>query len=235
MITKIDLIEYLAERRGALKTAARRRGARGKASARRARAALRDAGHPRRPAARADDRRGDDAGLPDVDLRAEGAGRAQGLRVLAHAEPDALRAGGEPGGARGRRLRPGLHAGVAASTAVLRCSTPATTWSPATISTAARFRLFDKVFRRLGLELHLRRRARPGRRRARRSGRARKLCWLETPTNPLLRLADIRAVAAICAARGVLLVRRQHLHDARTSSGRSSSAPTWSCTRRRST
>ena len=49
----------------------------------------------------------------------EGAGRAQGLRVLAHAEPDALRARGEPRGARGRRLGPGLRAGVAASTTVL--------------------------------------------------------------------------------------------------------------------
>jgi len=31
------------------------------------------------------------------------------------------------------------------------------------------------------------------------------LCWLETPTNPLLRLADIRAVAEICAPRRVRL------------------------------
>jgi cystathionine gamma-lyase len=31
------------------------------------------------------------------------------------------------------------------------------------------------------------------------------LCWLETPTNPLLRLADIRAIAGVCAARRVRL------------------------------
>jgi cystathionine gamma-lyase len=30
-----------------------------------------------------------------------------------------------------------------------------------------------------------------------------RLAWLETPTNPLLRIADIRAVARACAARGV--------------------------------
>src|SRR5262249_38954523 len=32
-----------------------------------------------------------------------------------------------------------------------------------------------------------------------------KLCWLETPTNPLLRLADIRGVAKVCAQGKVLL------------------------------
>ncbi len=32
-----------------------------------------------------------------------------------------------------------------------------------------------------------------------------KLVWIETPTNPMLKLGDIRAIAAICKARGVLL------------------------------
>ncbi|HEY5323344.1 MAG TPA: cystathionine gamma-synthase [Caldimonas sp.] len=31
-----------------------------------------------------------------------------------------------------------------------------------------------------------------------------KLVWVETPTNPLLRLADLRAIAEICRARGIL-------------------------------
>ncbi len=31
-----------------------------------------------------------------------------------------------------------------------------------------------------------------------------KLVWVETPTNPLLRLADLRAIAEICHARGIL-------------------------------
>jgi len=35
---------------------------------------------------------------------------------------------------------------------------------------------------------------------------ATRLCWLESPSNPLLRLADIRAVAEECHRRGVLLV-----------------------------
>ena len=33
-----------------------------------------------------------------------------------------------------------------------------------------------------------------------------KLVWVETPTNPLLRLADLRAIAEICRARGIVSV-----------------------------
>ena len=32
-----------------------------------------------------------------------------------------------------------------------------------------------------------------------------KLVWIETPTNPMLKLGDIRAIAGVCKARGVLL------------------------------
>jgi len=31
-----------------------------------------------------------------------------------------------------------------------------------------------------------------------------KLVWVETPTNPLLRLADLRAIAQVCRARGII-------------------------------
>ncbi len=72
---------------------------------------LRDRRRARRAASGAGHGRRHDARVPDVDVRAEGAGRAHRLRVFAHAEPDALRAGGEPGGARGRRLGPGLQRG----------------------------------------------------------------------------------------------------------------------------
>ena len=30
--------------------------------------------------------------------------------------------------------------------------------------------------------------------------------WVETPTNPLLRLADLRAIAELCRARGIVTV-----------------------------
>ena len=53
------------------------------------------------------------------------------------------------------------------------------------------------------------------RRRSRRPiGPRTQLCWVETPTNPLLRLADIRAVAASLRSARRSPVRRQHLHDA---------------------
>jgi cystathionine gamma-lyase len=67
------------------------------------------------------------------------------------------------------------------------------------------FRLFDKVYRRLGFEFTyvdpldgaaaVAAAIRP----------ATRLVWIETPTNPMLKLVDIAAVAAVCKARGVLL------------------------------
>jgi len=66
------------------------------------------------------------------------------------------------------------------------------------------FRLFDKVLQRRGhtfsyvdttatatVEAAIRPETR--------------LVWIETPTNPMLKLGDIRAIAGICKARGVLL------------------------------
>jgi cystathionine gamma-lyase len=67
------------------------------------------------------------------------------------------------------------------------------------------FRLFDKVFRRLGFEFTyvdplggaaaVEAAIRPNT----------KLVWIETPTNPMLKLVDIAAVAAVTKARGLVL------------------------------
>ena len=67
------------------------------------------------------------------------------------------------------------------------------------------FRLFDKVYRRLGFEFSyvdptggaaaVKAALRP----------TTKLVWLETPTNPMLKLVDIAAVAEVCKQAGVLL------------------------------
>jgi cystathionine gamma-synthase len=65
------------------------------------------------------------------------------------------------------------------------------------------FRLFDKVFKRQGLTFDF----------VDTSDAARvaaairpetKLIWLETPTNPLLKLADIRAIAELARPRGIV-------------------------------
>ena len=67
------------------------------------------------------------------------------------------------------------------------------------------FRQFDKVYRRFGFEFTyvdplagaaaVEAAMRP----------TTKLVWLESPTNPMLKLCDIVAVAEVCKARGVLL------------------------------
>ncbi|HEX5063483.1 MAG TPA: cystathionine gamma-synthase [Kofleriaceae bacterium] len=67
------------------------------------------------------------------------------------------------------------------------------------------FRLFDKVFRRLGFEFTyvdplggaaaVEAAIKPNT----------KLVWIETPTNPMLKLVDIAAVAVVCKAKGLML------------------------------
>ena len=64
------------------------------------------------------------------------------------------------------------------------------------------FRLFDKVFRRFGLTFSYVD-ARDPRAVAAAIGPRTRLAWVETPTNPLLRLFDIAAIAKVCRARGV--------------------------------
>jgi cystathionine gamma-lyase len=66
------------------------------------------------------------------------------------------------------------------------------------------FRLFDKVYRRFGFEFTyvdplggaaaIEAAMRP----------ATKLVWVETPTNPMLKLVDIAAVAEVCKRKGVM-------------------------------
>ena len=65
------------------------------------------------------------------------------------------------------------------------------------------FRLFDKVFARYGLAFSYVDATDP-RNVERAMLPATKIVWLESPTNPLLKLADIAAIAAIARARGAL-------------------------------
>ncbi|HSD88210.1 MAG TPA: cystathionine gamma-synthase [Kofleriaceae bacterium] len=67
------------------------------------------------------------------------------------------------------------------------------------------FRLFDKVFRRLGFEFSyvdplggaaaVEAAMKPNT----------KLVWIESPTNPMLKLTDIAAVAAVCKSKGIMV------------------------------
>jgi cystathionine gamma-lyase len=67
------------------------------------------------------------------------------------------------------------------------------------------FRLFDKVYRRLGLSFSYVDPVGGGAAFAAAVQPNTRLVWLESPTNPLLKLCDIAAVAEVCKARGVLL------------------------------
>ena len=67
------------------------------------------------------------------------------------------------------------------------------------------FRLFDKVLARYGLTFSYVDATDPVNVEAAIHA-ATKMVWIETPTNPLLKLADIEAIANICRKRGLLLV-----------------------------
>lgn len=66
------------------------------------------------------------------------------------------------------------------------------------------FRLFERVMRQLGLDFTYVDPTRPAAF-AEAIRPSTRLCWIESPTNPLLKLCDIEAVAAICRRRGVPL------------------------------
>ena len=97
-----------------------------------------------------------------------------------------------------------FNAGVAASTAVLSLLDAGDHVVAGDDLYGGSYRLFEKVFRRLGIRFSYVD-ARDPRAVAAAIQPSTQLCWLETPTNPLLRLADIRAVASVCAARRVRL------------------------------
>src|SRR5215831_13387963 len=97
-----------------------------------------------------------------------------------------------------------FNAGLAASTAVLSLLEAGDHVVAGDDLYGGSFRLFDKVFRRLGLAFTYVD-ARDPEAVAAAIGPRTRLAWIETPTNPLLRLYDIRAVARVCRARGVRL------------------------------
>ena len=97
-----------------------------------------------------------------------------------------------------------FNAGLAATTAVLSLLSAGDEVVSGDDLYGGTFRLFDKVWQRLGLKFVYADARDPEAIAAAITPRT-KLCWIETPTNPLLRLADIRAIARVCRARDVLL------------------------------
>jgi cystathionine gamma-lyase len=97
-----------------------------------------------------------------------------------------------------------FNSGVAASTAVLGLLNAGDHVVAGDDLYGGSYRLFDKVFKRFGVDFTYVD-ARDLDAVAAAITPKTRLTWIETPTNPLLRIADIRAVAKICASRGVRL------------------------------
>jgi cystathionine gamma-lyase len=97
-----------------------------------------------------------------------------------------------------------FNAGLAATTAVLSLLDAGDHVVAGDDLYGGTFRLFDKVFARMGLRFTYVD-ARDPTAVAAAMGPRTRLCWIETPTNPLLRLYDVAAAARACRGRGVLL------------------------------
>jgi cystathionine gamma-lyase len=95
-----------------------------------------------------------------------------------------------------------FNAGLAASTAVMSLLDAGDHVIAGDDLYGGTFRLFDKVFRRFGLTFSYVD-ARDPNAVAAAIGPRTKLAWVETPTNPLLRLFDIAAIVRLCRARDV--------------------------------
>jgi cystathionine gamma-lyase len=107
-------------------------------------------------------------------------------------------------------LEGGRHAlafasGLAATDAVLHLLEPGDHVLVSDDVYGGTFRLFDKVFRRSGVEFSYADLTEPsGAERALRDRT--RLVWLESPTNPMLKILDLRAIAERARARGALTV-----------------------------
>ncbi|HBA85163.1 MAG TPA: cystathionine gamma-synthase [Verrucomicrobia bacterium] len=94
--------------------------------------------------------------------------------------------------------------GVAAATAVLQTLKPGDHVVAGNDIYGGSYRLFEQVFRPWGLETDYAEISEPDAFKAALKSTT-KLLWIETPTNPLLKLADIGALAELAHERGILL------------------------------
>ena len=94
--------------------------------------------------------------------------------------------------------------GVAATTAVLQLLSPGDHVVAGDDIYGGTYRLLEKVFRPWGVQVDYADAASPGAFHAAFRPNTR-LIWVETPTNPLLKLVDIAAVAAVAREAGALL------------------------------
>ena len=95
--------------------------------------------------------------------------------------------------------------GLAATTAVLSTLRPGDEVAAAADLYGGTFRLLERGLQALGPGRALHRGRQPGRLRVDPDAGHPKLVWIETPTNPLLQMLDIAAIAELAHRRGALL------------------------------
>ena len=97
-----------------------------------------------------------------------------------------------------------FSSGVAATDAVMKLLVPGDEVIAAADMYGGTYRLFTKVFEKYGIRFHFVDTTKIDEIKKVLSPKT-KLVWLETPTNPLMNITDIKAVAAITKRAGVLL------------------------------
>ncbi|MFN8264968.1 MAG: cystathionine gamma-synthase [Chitinophagaceae bacterium] len=94
--------------------------------------------------------------------------------------------------------------GVAATDAVIKLLQPGDEVIAANDMYGGTYRLFMKVFEKFGLKFHYVDTTNPANVEAALTANT-KLIWVETPTNPLMNITDIKAIAALAKKAGALL------------------------------
>ncbi len=97
-----------------------------------------------------------------------------------------------------------FSSGVAATDAVIKLLSPGDEIIAANDMYGGTYRLFMKVFEKFGLKFNYVDTTNPANVKAALTANT-KLIWIETPTNPLMNISDIKAIAAIAKEAGVLL------------------------------
>lgn len=97
-----------------------------------------------------------------------------------------------------------FSSGVAATDAVIKLLSPGDEVIAARDMYGGTYRLFSKIFEKFGIRFHYADTTDPGNIRDLVNPQT-KLIWVETPTNPLMNITDIAAVAALAKAGGILL------------------------------
>ena len=166
---------------------------------------LRDSRHPHRPGARPRDGGRGRADLPDLHVCPKGGGRLS-LRLRAHAQPHARRAAGVPGLARERAPRLCLRLGNGGVDDRHAPDQPGQRVVCVNDVYGGTYRLFSKVYEPKGYRFTYLSAEQCNTELADHLGDDTALVWLETPTNPLLNIVDLRAASDAAHAVGATVV-----------------------------